>query len=315
MNQQSDSAQENQPLAAGPRSQLSRRQFLHWSGLGVIGASLPLAGSAVWRAAATLPAKLAVQLYTVRNQISQDIPGTLKRVGAIGFESVETAFWPKGTSVQQAAGYLRDAGLSVSSAHIELPIGDNKQVMLDTAAAYGCKKMIWHGWPEDKRYSSLDGTRELISIYNQAGAFAKDNGLQFGLHNHWWEYRNKVGGRFVYEVLLEEVDKDIFFEVDTYWVKVAGQDPATIVKRLGARAPLLHIKDGPAKWNDSLPLDNPDPMTAVGKGSQNFPAIVKAAAGHTEWMIVEMDKTAGDVFEALQQSRDFLLDNKLARAK
>lgn len=315
MNQQSDKAPENRPLGSGPRSQLSRRQFLHWSGLGVIGASLPLAGSAVWRPAATLPAKLAVQLYTVRNQISQDIPGTLKRVAAIGFEFVETAFWPKGTSVQQAAGYLRDAGLSVSSAHIELPIGENKQVMLDTAAAYGCKKMIWHGWPEDKRYSSLEGTRELIAIYNQAAAFAKDNGLQFGLHNHWWEYRNKVGGRFVYEVLLEEMDKDIFFEVDTYWVKVAGQDPATIVKRLGARAPLLHIKDGPAKWNDSLPLDNPDPMTAVGKGSQNFPAIVKAAAGHTEWMIVEMDKTAGDVFEALQQSRDFLLDNKLARAK
>jgi sugar phosphate isomerase/epimerase len=312
MQQQTGIVDNNEPLPLG--RPLNRRQFLHLGGMGLLGASMPLAGLAAARPPVGLPGKLAVQLYTVRNQINQDLPGTLKRVSAIGFDSVETAFWPAGTSVQQAAGYLRDAGLSVSSAHVELPIGDNKQIMLDTAAAYGCKKMIWHGWPEDKRYSSLEGTLELVGIYNEAGKFARAHGLEFGLHNHWWEYRNKVGGRFVYEVLLEQLDKEIFFEVDTYWVKVAGQDPATIVKRLGSRAPLLHIKDGPAKWSDSLPLDNPDPMTAVGKGSQNFPAIVKAAAGNTQWMIVEMDKTAGDVFEALQQSRDYLLNNKLVRA-
>ena len=187
--------------------------------------------------------------------------------------------------------------------------------MLDAAAAYDCKKMIWHGWPEDKRYSTLDGTLELASIYNEAGKFAKDHGLQFGIHNHWWEYRNKVGDRLVYEVLLEKLDKDIFFELDTYWVKVAGHDPAKIVKLLGDRAKLLHIKDGPAKWNDSLPQDNPDPMTAVGKGTQNFPAIVRAANGNTEWMVVEMDKTATDVFEALKESYDYLIKNNLARAR
>ncbi len=294
---------------------LNRRDFLRMSGMGVLGASIlePAMNTTdleKWR-----PAKLSVQLYTVRNQISADIQGTLAKVRGIGFESVETAFWPEGITVQKAAKYIKDAGLSVSSAHIELPIGEKKQTMLDTAAAYNCKKMIWHGWPEDKRYSSLQGTMELISIYNEAGKFAKANGLQFGLHNHWWEYRNKIDGRFVYELLLENLDPDIFFEVDTYWVKVAGQDPAAIVKKLGSRAPLLHIKDGPAKWNDLLPQDNPDPMTAVGKGSQNFPEIVKAADGNTEWMVVEMDKTSGDTFEALKDSYDYLINNKLARVR
>ncbi len=294
---------------------LNRRDFLRMSGMGVLGASiLKPAMNAIdlekWR-----PAKLSVQLYTVRNQISADIQGTLAKIRGIGFESVETAFWPEGITIQKAAKYIKDAGLSVSSAHIELPIGEKKQTMLDTAAAFNCKKMIWHGWPEDKRYSSLQGTLELISIYNDAGKFAKANGLQFGLHNHWWEYRNKMDGRFVYELLLEHLDPDIFFEVDTYWVKVAGQDPAAIVKKLGSRAPLLHIKDGPAKWNDLLPQDNPDPMTAVGKGTQNFPEIVKAADGNTEWMVVEMDKTSGDTFEALKESYDYLINNKMARVR
>lgn len=292
-----------------------RRDFMQLTGLGLLGAALPLPALSFLDTTIKKPAKLSMQLYTVRNEISKNIPETLKRVSEIGFKWVETAFWPEGITVQKAAQYLKEAGLSVSSSHIEIPIGDKKQAMLDTAAAYGCTKMIWHGWPEDKRYSSLEGTKELASIYNEAGKFAKANGLQFGIHNHWWEYRNKVGGRFVYEVLLEELDKEIFFEVDTYWVKVAGQNPAAIVERLGNRARLLHIKDGPAIWNDSLPLDNPDPMTAVGKGTQNFPAIVKAANGNTEWMVVEMDKTAGDVFQALKDSYDYLIKNKLARVE
>jgi sugar phosphate isomerase/epimerase len=291
------------------RKRWSRRDFLHVSGMTFLGAALPAVPVHPFK---WNPAKLSVQLYTVREQIKTDIPGTLKRVREIGYEWVETAFWPDGISLQQAAKYLQDAGLRVSSSHIEIPIGDKKQVMLDTAAAYNCKRMIWHGWPEDKRYSSVDGTKELISIYNQAAAFAKSNGLQFGLHNHWWEYRNKPGGRFVYELLLENLDKDIFFEVDTYWVKVAGQDPAAIVKKLGSRAQLLHIKDGPAKWDDNLPKDVVDPMTAVGKGTQNFPAIVQATDGNTEWMVIEMDKTAGDVFVALKESYDYMINNKLA---
>jgi sugar phosphate isomerase/epimerase len=289
----------------------TRRNFLQLSGIGLAGAVIPSSAFTAFSPDKWRPAKLSVQLYTVREQIKSDIPGTLKRVREIGFNYVETAFWPDGLSLQKAASYLKDVGLSVSSAHVELPLGDNKKTFLETAAAYNCKRMIWHGWPEDKRYSSVEGTMELISIYNESAKFAKANGLQFGLHNHWWEYRNKVGGRFVYELLLENLDKDIFFEVDTYWVKVAGQEPATIVKKLGSRAQLLHIKDGPAKWDDNLPNDIPEPMTAVGKGTQNFPAIVKAADDNIEWMVVEMDKTAGDVFVALKESYDYLISNKL----
>jgi len=290
---------------------IRRRDFLQLSGIGLLGAMMP--GDFLTTMAGPAKAKLSMQLYTVRDEIAKDPAATLKRVAEIGFKWVETAFWPPNISPQQAARYIKDAGLSVSSSHIELPIGDKKKAFLDTAKAYNSKKMIWHGWPEDKRYSSLEGTKQLASIYNESYKFAKDNGLEFGLHNHWWEYRNKVGGKFVYEVLLEEVNPDVFFEVDTYWVKVAGQDPATIVGKLGKRAKLLHIKDGPARWNDQLPKDIVEPMTPVGKGTQNFPAIVKAANGNTEFMVVEMDKVRGDVFEALKESFDYLVKNKMVR--
>lgn len=297
---------------------MDRKKFLRLGGMGTIGASFIPSSLLSDFSAINLspePANIAVQLYSVRKEMEKDMMGTLKRIADIGFETVETAFWPKDVSIKQAGQFLRDAGLSVCSAHIELPVGDQKTAMLEAAKELGCKKMIWHGWPEDIRYGSLTGTKQLVDIYNEANRFAKANGLQFGIHNHWWEFRNKAGKRFVYEVLLETLDRDIFFEIDTYWVKVAGQDPAAIIKKFSKRAPLLHIKDGPAVWNDSLADDNPNPMVAIGKGTQNFPAIVKAAGGNTEWMIVEMDKTTTDVFEALQESYTYLVKNGMAKGK
>lgn len=249
--------------------------------------------------------KISVQLYTIRDQLLTDPKGAISKLAKIGFRHVETAFWPKGMNLDQAAGLLKDHGLTVSSAHIEIPIGEQRKVFLDTAKAFQCKDMIWHGWPEDTRYSSLEGTRELIRIYNQAAKFARDNGLRFGLHNHWWEFRNKVDGKYVYEWLLQELDPSVFFEIDTYWVKVAGHDPAKIVATFKDRVRFMHIKDGPARWHPNLAEDNPEPMTAVGKGTQNFPAIIHAAP-NTEWLVVEMDKVATDVFEALKESVDYL---------
>lgn len=301
-----------------PVPAVPRRTFLQQAGAGLLGATLlPTLSQAVAtddEAPVSAP-RIAVQLYTVRDAIRTDLAGTLRRVAEIGFDTVETAFWPDGVTLQQASRALHDAGLRVCSSHIELPTGDKRQVFLDTAAAFGTTRMIWHGWPEDKRYSSVEGTRELIGIYNEASRFAKSNGLQFGIHNHWWEYRNHVGAQRPFEMLLAELDPDIFFEVDTYWVKVAGFTPADIIRRVGRRAKYLHIKDGPAIWRDNLAEDNPDPMTAVGRGTQDIPGIARAARGTTEYMVVEMDKVDGDPFVALQESYDYLVGNRLARGR
>lgn len=281
----------------------TRRDFLQLSSMGLIGASLPKSLNLLID---KKHQKLSIQLYTVRDQIKEDLRGTIKKIADLGFNNVETAFWPEGVSLDQAAAVLKEFKLNVSSCHIELPIGAYQKTFLATAKAFNCKNMIWHGWPEDKRYSSLEGTKELVKIYNDANKFAKANGLKFGLHNHWWEFRNKVSDKYVYEILLEGLDKDIFFEIDTYWVKVAGHDPAKIIQQFGDRVKMMHVKDGPALFNDKLAIDNPDPMTPVGQGTQNFPAIFKAASSKCEWLVIEMDKTTIDVFDALKQSVDFM---------
>lgn len=291
---------------------LPRRKFIQLSGATALAGQFPL--SLFANNMYTIPS-IALQLYTVRNEFEKDIPGTLKKIAGIGIKNVEAAFWPKGVTIEQAAKYLKDAGLSVCSCHVDIPVDDKKDAVLKTAETLNTKRIIWHGWPEDKRYSSLDGTKELIDIYNKAGETAKANGLQFGLHNHWWEFRNKVGGRFVYEWLLEGVSKDIFFELDTYWVKVAGHNPATIINKYGPRAKMLHMKDGPALFGPQLISDHPDPMAALGHGTQNIPAIAKAAQANIDWMVIEMDVVAptADVFKVIKDSYDYLISHKFAK--
>ncbi|MDH3709842.1 MAG: sugar phosphate isomerase/epimerase [Cyclobacteriaceae bacterium] len=257
-------------------------------------------------------AAIAMQIYTVRREIEKDLQSTLEKVAEIGYSYVETAFWPDNISLTQAAQALQKANLKVCSMHCELPSGKEESRWLEMAQAFDCDTLIWHGWPEDPRYSTQKGIEELADIYNRSYEYAAEHELKFGLHNHWWEFRNRIDGRYPYQILLEYIEPEIFFEIDTYWVKVAGLDPAQVLKDFGSRAPFLHIKDGPAKYTESLGKDEPEPMVAVGQGTQDFPSIASAGKGNTIWMIVEMDVTATDVFIALEESYHYLTSNGLA---
>ncbi len=251
--------------------------------------------------------RIGFQLYTVRDAINVDAAAALGRVADMGYTAVETAFWPEGMTLTQARNLLDDTGLTVFAVHVEIPEGAQRAAVLEAAEAYDCDRMVWHGWPEDERYQTMDGIRELADIYNEAYAFCEANGLQFGLHNHWWEFEPNEDGALPYYEILPLLEPGIFFEIDTYWAKVAGLDPAKVVGDWGARAPLLHIKD-------ATTLSTEGPMVAAGSGLQDFPAIAAAGRGHTEWMIVEMDDCETDMFEAAAQSFAYLTENGLARA-
>jgi sugar phosphate isomerase/epimerase len=245
-----------------------------------------------------MPASIGLQLYTLRKSLAHDVAGGLHRVAEIGYQGVETAFFDQRMTPDATARLLRELGLTVFAAHTPLPLGDGQEETLRLADILGCRRVVWHGWPEDPRYSSLDGIRALVEEYNRAAAVATAHGLQLGLHNHWWEMR-QTEGKLPYQFLLAELDPVIFFELDTYWAQVAGRDPVDVLVELGPRAPLIHIKDGAATAAASKP------MVALGDGAVDIPAIVRAAA-HAEWMVVELDEVAGDMDTAIERSFRYL---------
>ena len=144
----------------------------------------------------------------------------------------------------------------------------------------------------------------MCSRWNEAADVADEFDLELGLHNHWWEFA-QVEGRTAFDVLLENIDERVFFQIDTYWVNTGGGDAAQIVESLGERAPLLHIKDGSCEQDSD--------MVAVGEGKMDFAPIVEASHGTSDWLIVELDRCATDMMEAVEKSYNYLTQNDLAR--
>lgn len=299
-------------MVTNMNNQFDRRSFLKLSGMGILASTLPLGITSCTRPETPVLPRLSMQLYTVRNEIAADLKGTLTRLADIGFTHVETAFWPEGVSHRDAAVHLKDAGLTVSSIHAELPEIGEMNTLLELAEIYQCDRLIWHGWPEDPRYHSVEGTLELASLYNEISGYLNANGLRFGLHNHWWELRALPYGETPLEILHEELVKEIFFQLDIYWVAVAGLDPAAVVRQMGSRVEMLHVKDGPANPDDVSADEPHQPMTAVGQGTLDIPAIMEASSDTAEWMVLEMDEVDGDVFSLLEESYNYMLENRFA---
>ena len=245
---------------------------------------------------------IALQLYTVREALGIDFHGVIRQVAEMGYMGVEAAPSMLSISARAAAALFDQLGLVVPCIHAPLPAGDEAERVFDVATALGTSRVVSGLGPES--YASLDLIKRSCDLFNAAAKSASEVGLTMGMHNHWWEYQ-RVEGRFVYEVILEHLDPRVFFEVDTYWVETAGCDAATILRELGGRAPLLHIKDGPALEDE--------PMVPVGQGILDFHRIMRAAGDHVEWMIVEIDRAAMDMIEAAQLSYRFLISNSMAR--
>ena len=247
---------------------------------------------------------LALQLYTVRDLLAENFSAIIEKIAEIGYVGVETAFFADNITLPQAVQIIRGTGLSIPAAHCEIPIGAQQDTVLAEAEILGCEKLVWHGWPQDEDYSSLDGIKRLADRYNQANKICEANGYRFGIHNHWWEFE-PVEGQYPYQILVQEMDPNIFFEVDTYWVKTAGLDPVHVVNELGKRAPLLHLKDGPAVKGK--------PMLAAGQGVMDFEALVQASGSNAEWLIVEMDECATDMLVAVEESYQYLTKHNLVK--
>jgi sugar phosphate isomerase/epimerase len=246
--------------------------------------------------------KIGAQLYSVRNELKNDFEGVIAKIAEMGYQGVEFAGLPAGVTPESAAKLVKSLNLGISGGHMQLPVGENRNRIIDDAKALGIGTIISGKKADD--YKTLDLVRKSCELLNEAARNAKDAGLRLAMHNHWWEF-GSIDGRLVFDVMLENLEPHVLFEVDTYWVKTAGCDPVAVVKSLGKRAPLIHIKDGPCK--------QPEPMVAVGSGSMDIPAIIEVA-GNAEWLVVELDRCATDMLVALKESFSYMKTLKLITA-
>jgi sugar phosphate isomerase/epimerase len=230
----------------------------------------------------------------------------VEKIADIGFAGVETAGFPQSITPKMASSIFKGLGLTVAGAHLPLPIGDEKNAVIDSALALDCKWIV-NGAIDRDYFQSYDKILQACDLFNEAGRNAAEHDLRFAIHNHWWEFE-EVEGRYPYKIMLERLDSSIAFELDSYWIQVAGHNPSDIVAEIGSRAPFLHIKDGPA-------ADQSAAMVAVGEGVVDYHNIIGASGGNAEWLIVELDRCATDMLKAVESSFAYLTGEGLAHAK
>ena len=244
---------------------------------------------------------ISLQLYTLREAAAGDFIGVLKQVADVGYKGVEPAGL-HGHKPEEIRTVLDDLGLVCSSSHGPLPTKENLQEVVDTAGALGCD-MVITGAGRDE-FGSLDRIRAVADRFNEAVELIRPHGLRLGYHNHWWEM-NDVDGRLGLEVLLD-LAPEVFSQTDIYWAANFGAvDVPELVAKHAARIPCLHVKDGP--------LVEGKPHTAVGQGKMPTPECIRAADPQVlEWLVVELDHCAGDMFEAVVESYAYLTGEGLA---
>jgi sugar phosphate isomerase/epimerase len=245
------------------------------------------------RNAMTQTSPIALQLYTVREHIAQDLSGTLRRVAAVGFRQVEP--WNFVIRADEYALALPAAGLTAPSAHIGLSGGDHDAIFA-AATRLGIGTVIDPHIPEE-RWTTRDDVASIAAELNGIAERAADHGLRVGYHNHAFELERRIDGVSALEALADDLDEDVVLEVDTYWAEVGGEPAAALLRRLGDRVRFLHVKDGPPSHDDRE-------QVAVGAG--NLPIGEILAAAPQALPVVELDDFAGDVFDAVEDSFAFL---------
>ena len=236
----------------------------------------------------------SIQLYTLRNALQEDLPGTIKRVAEIGFTQVEPYNFVATASELGVA--LKENGLTAPSGHAPLLSQDQDQIFA-AARELGIGTVI-EPYITAEHWQSAEDIQATAAKLNAAARKGTEYGIRVGYHNHQWELESTIEGRTALEYFEGLLDPALVLEVDTYWVAVGGQDPVQLLRRLGDRVKFIHIKDGP------LTTDTKAQQPA---GQGRVPVLeVIAAAASLEVGVVEFDDYSGDIFDGLAQSLAFL---------
>ena len=225
--------------------------------------------------------QIALQLYTVRRLLAEDLPGTLEAVARAGYRSVELAGLPP-TDTATLARALAGAGLRVVSAHESLEsLRADELAVTQRLAELGCPRLVVPALPEADR-ATPDRVRRAAADLASIAERLAIAGIRLGYHNHAFEFQ-ALEDTTIWDVLLAALPAAVDVELDVYWASVGGRDPVALIGSLADRVRLLHMKDRAA---------GPQPRDAPpGAGILPWPQIVAAArrAG-VDWYIVEQDE-------------------------
>ena len=250
---------------------------------------------------------VALQLYSVRDDMEADFAGTIKTVKAMGYDGIEFAGL-FGKSAEEVKAIVDEAGITPISAHVPYDelIADPEKT-IQTYATIGCQYVAYPYMVEERR-PGAELFAETVEGMKKIAEVAAKYGITMLYHNHDFEFK-KVDGVYGLDLLYSSLTPEqLQTQLDTCWVNVGGEVPAEYIKKYTGRAPVVHLKDfhmsGKGKSGKLYQLIGIDDgaqeaqdeeeafgFRPCGYGVQNFPEILEACKGAgTKWVVVEQDQ-------------------------
>lgn len=270
---------------------MKRRNFLSKATTAALGFSMIKWGPI--KSMNSLVENIGIQLYTLRNVLPEDPTGTLQAIKEAGFKQVELS---DATLLPKLQPALKSLDLAVNSSHfpapfitgnwapleafgVKAPKRKDFEYLVELAAGHDLQYLVFpYLFPQDR--GGLDFYKSLAEKLNNAGEQAKAAGVALCYHNHAFEFQ-PMENTSPFQVLMEQLVPDLVnFELDLFWVSVAGLDPSSFINEHKERIKMLHLKDKKkgtkqAYQESAIAKDSFQPM---GAGALNFKEILKSAS-------------------------------------
>ncbi len=263
---------------------------------------------------------VALQLYSVRNEIAEDMRGTLQKVKELGYDGVEFAGL-FGNDPIEVKKMCEEIGLVPLAAHIPYQsMAKDPKGAIWRYGSIGCKYAVVPYLAKEQRYGT-ESFATVIDDIKKIGAVANELGMTLLYHNHDFEFDKTEDGKYVLDYMYDEVNEALLkTELDTCWINVAGENPSEYIRKYSGRAPIVHLKDFVGQRSDNMyaliGLDDGDEKKAdsfeyrpLGSGLQNFSEILSAAeSAGAVWVVVEQDEPSMGLtsIECARNSREYL---------
>lgn len=222
--------------------------------------------------------EIGLQLYSFRNQIPKDVPGMLQKISAMGFrflEGGETYKLPK----EEFRRLLNKNNLQMVSygAGFE-ELEKDPQAVAGNAEFLGAKYVMCSWVPHKGDLFTLEDAKRAVAVFNAAGKILKEKGLRFVYHAHGYEFQPYAGGTY-FDYMLQHMDPAYAnFQMDVFWFKNSGQDPAAYLLRYPNRFLTLHLKDRRHGTPENVTAKaDVETNVVLGTGDVNIPAVMEAA--------------------------------------
>jgi sugar phosphate isomerase/epimerase len=239
---------------------------------------------------ANLP--IALQLYSVRKDCEQDLPGTLQAVARMGYDGVEFAGY-YGRTAPELRAMLDDLGLKCCGTHTGLNtiLGDELERTIEFNKVLDNPYLIVPGLPAERR-DSRAAWLETARIFSEASSRARPLGAWVGYHNHAIEFQ-PMDGELPWDTFFANTPKDVVMQVDIGNALHGGGDPVPYIERYPGRALTVHLKEHSATNDKAL----------IGEGDVDWQQVFTLceSVGGTKWYIVEQESYAYPPLECVDR--------------